>query len=323
MKEKRQSKAIRLFKPPVWALFLLYFLVMCGVVAGSLLCLLPGLPGYCRIVAYAVLGVSFFILLYTVIATVRLKEDIKTKFKAWAAKYTFTERMATQYGFRTVVFAIGSLFVSFSFAAFNAVIGITDRSIWNGALAAYYLVLMTMRAVLVFWHGKKRRLEKRETPAELKIGELKRYRTCGILLLILQFAFSVAIVQVVRSNRAFERTGLVIYVSAVYTVYKVTMAVINTVKAHRNDDMTVRALRTINLVDALVSILALQTAMFFEFGDGTDHSLMNGVVGMSVCAVAAALGIYMIVNSHFKIKKASADCGSLTLEERTADDYER
>lgn len=303
MKEKKQSKPSRIFRPPVWTLVLLYSLAAPCIVAGSILCILSSLPSYCETVGFALLGVAFFILVYAVIATVKLKDEIKTKFKAWAAKYSFTNRMATQYGFRTVVFAIGSLIVSFAFAAFNAFIGITELAIWNGALAAYYLILMTMRAVLVFWHGKKRRLKMRETPTELKIGELKRYRTCGILLLILQFAFSAAIVQMIVAGRGFERSGLVIYVSAIYTVYKVTMAIINTVKARRSDDMTVRAIRSINLVDALVSILALQTAMLFEFGGGADYALENGLVGIAVCAVAAVLGVYMIVNANLKIKR--------------------
>ena len=322
MKEKNQSRFSRVFRPPVWVLFPLYFVAVAGVVVGSLLCLLQGLPEYCGEIAYAALGIAFFVLLYAVIATVKLKDDIKTKFKAWAAKYTFTNRMATQYGYRTVIFAMGSIVVSFAFAAFNAVIGITERSVWNGALAAYYFILMTMRAVLVFWHGKKRRLKKRETQTELKIGELKRYRTCGILLLVLQFAFSAAIIQVVMSERVFERTGLVIYVSAVYTVYKVTMAIINTVKAHKNDDMTVQAIRSINLVDALVSILALQTAMLFEFGGEVDYSFANGMVGMGVCAVAAILGVYMIVNAHLKIKKARKGLELPSYETYTADEYE-
>ena len=142
------------------------------------------------------------------------------------------------------------------------------------------------------------------------------------MLLVLQFAFSAAIIQVVMSERVFERTGLVIYVSAVYTVYKVTMAIINTVKAHKNDDMTVRAIRSINLVDALVSILALQTAMLFEFGGEVDYSFANGMVGMGVCAVAAILGVYMIVNAHLKIKKARKGLELPSYETYTADEYE-
>lgn len=67
--------------------------------------------------------------------------------------------------------------------------------------------------------------------------------------------------------------------------------------------MTVRAAKNINLADAFVSILALQTAMFREFdaGDVVNVATMNAVTGAIVCALTAALGVFMIVIAAKKV----------------------
>ena len=70
--------------------------------------------------------------------------------------------------------------------------------------------------------------------------------------------------------------------------------------------MTVRASKNINLADAMVSILALQTAMFHEFGTGMgDFNIgtMNAITGAVVCALTAAIGIFMIVYTTLIIRK--------------------
>ena len=95
-----------------------------------------------------------------------------------------------------------------------------------------------------------------------------------------------------------------IFAYAAYAFYKITMSIVSFIRAHRQTDLTVRAIRNINLVDALVSILALQTAMLTTFGDGTINiSLMNTMTGSVVGVASVAIGIYMIVSANKKIKE--------------------
>ncbi|MDE5548894.1 MAG: hypothetical protein K2J13_01435, partial [Clostridia bacterium] len=70
-------------------------------------------------------------------------------------------------------------------------------------------------------------------------------------------------------------------------------------------DMTVQAIRNINLADAIVSMLALQTAMMNSFGEGDQRGFemtMNAVTGAVVCLVIFTLGIYMVVKSKRMIE---------------------
>ena len=107
----------------------------------------------------------------------------------------------------------------------------------------------------------------------------------------------------VKSNAGFERHGMMIYVAAAYTFIKIGTSIANFVKARREDDYTLQILRNVNLADAVVSVLALQTAMLREFGAELDVGIFNALTGAGVCSVILALGIYMIVKGNIGLKK--------------------
>ena len=82
------------------------------------------------------------------------------------------------------------------------------------------------------------------------------------------------------------------------------MSIISFIKAHKQTDLTVRAIRNINLVDALVSILALQTALLTMFSEGDINiSLFNTLTGIAVSVLSVGIGIYMIISANKKMKE--------------------
>ena len=106
----------------------------------------------------------------------------------------------------------------------------------------------------------------------------------------------------VYANRAFEYAGLMIYASAAYAFYKIIMALYNLVKARKQSDFKIRAVRNINFAYAAVSVLALQTAMFQAFSPEADVSLYNAVTGGAVCLLIVALGAFMFVQATIALK---------------------
>ena len=129
------------------------------------------------------------------------------------------------------------------------------------------------------------------------------YRNSGIVTLILNVALSVSIGQMIFSNAHFNYVGLTVFAFALYAFIKITASIIAFVKAHKQDDLTIRAIRNINLIDALVSILALQTALLVTFGTGDINvSLFNTLTGSVVSISSIAIGIYMIVSANKKMK---------------------
>jgi len=289
--------------PPAWFLAIVYAVTIAAA-AGSVLCFTVAHPAYPAVIGvyflYAFAAVTLVYSVYTVVKNV--KSAVLTAIK----KYPFFNRIAVRYGYRTVVFAAFSFAVSLANAALNEYAAIASRSVWYGALAAYYLLLVLMRgSVLLFHRNKKKRPFRDET--NRKTTEAKVYLGCGILLVIMPSTLAVAVTYIVRGTDSFSHPGIMIYVSAFYTFYKIITAIVHIFKARKTDDMTVRALRSVNLADALVSILALQTAMFKEFGGDLNQGAMNAVTGAVVCALTAAMGIYMIVNGAKQIKKSNTE----------------
>ena len=234
------------------------------------------------------------------------KGKIKDKFVTWANKYELTREMINNYGVRTVVFAILSFAISIAYGAYNFTLAILGTSIWYGVLAAYYILLACMRGGVITHHRRRFRAHRRGTHIEnVKIKGIKRYRNCGIMLIIMTIALSIAVLQMISAHNTFEHAGFMIYAAAAYTFYKVTMSIINIVKAKKQNDITIQAIRNINLADATVSLLALQTSMIHAFGadDGIEFAdTLNGVTGAAVCALVFALGIYMIVNAKRRLE---------------------
>ena len=79
-------------------------------------------------------------------------------------------------------------------------------------------------------------------------------------------------------------------------------------RARHHHDLTVRAVRNVNLMDSLVSVLALQTALLQVFNDGvTPSATYNMITGFFVMAVSMAVGITMIIVAYKHKKRLIED----------------
>ena len=222
----------------------------------------------------------------------KLKEKIKEKLNS--NNYT---RKFLEYDSRTILFAAASFVITTGYAAFYAILGVALHSVWYGMLACYYIMIVVMRATVVFYHrgGKKR---KDFDGHKEKISRAKIYIKCGVVISLLTFPLSIAILLMVAQKATFSHAGLMIYVSASYTTYKVVMTIRNLVKARKSTDLTVRTVRSINLADMCVSVLALQTAMFHSFSPDADYSVFNAATGAAVCLATVIIGVCMIVGGR-------------------------
>ena len=307
---KGSRKAIEIIKdPPIILLVFWYILTIISIIASAILSVIDTDKVYISIITYAVYAIAFVSLGYSIYTFIVVAPKAKRRFIEWSKKYEFTNQLVRNYGMRTIVFAIGSFLMSAAYGAYNLTLSALEASLWYGVLAGYYILLASMRGGVVFYHRKKRKREKKGKFDKEEARQIKKYRDCGALLIVATFALIVAVLLMVFIDRTFTHTGLMIYVSAAYTFYKVTMSIINIVRAKKQSDMTVQAIRNINLADAMVSILALQTSMIHSFGkDDTAEfaSIMNAITGMIVCALVLSLGIYMVVKSKRLLDELSS-----------------
>ena len=120
--------------------------------------------------------------------------------------------------------------------------------------------------------------------------ERRKYVLCGVLLVVLPVFLSIAVYHMVVYGTAFVYMGWTVYAFAVFAFYKITMAIINLVRAHKGEDLTIKALRKVSLADAMVTVLALQTTLLYTFGDGSG-AIFNAITGSAVCILTLILGI--------------------------------
>ena len=301
------KKFLQWLNNPRWYFLLPVMLIAIVTTVGGTLILTQAELSEYIIWGYVLLGVMGVTLGYSIFAVIRLYPKVKERILKWAEKHPRVDRIFNEYGFTTLILTAGSIFVTLAFAVYNGSIAIVIRSIWFGALAAYYIVLIVLRGSILIYYGvRKRAVDNGQPEKQTLIRDGKLYRACGILLFLLPVCLSFAIQQMVRAGDSFEHKGITIYVYAIYAFYKIISAIYSFIKERHNDSMTVMAIKNIKLADAMVSILALQTAMFREFATETEQfnsTVMNAVTGAVVCALTVAIGVYMIVRANLRIKK--------------------
>ena len=241
---------------------------------------------------YLTYVISAISLTYTVYTIVIFAPKLKNKFINFLKKHNFTNTLLKDYGYRTIIFSIFSFSLNVIYLTFLSILGIVSGSVWYISIAAYYLVLSLMKGSIFYSKKKFNDIN----------NQLKTYRYCGIMFIFLTIALSGIIVLIYKSNMAFEYAGLIIYAVAAYTFYKLTLSIINILKARKQDDLFIQSIRNINLASALVSIVVLQVALFQEFSPANNTSFANALTGGVISSLILALGIYMIIKSNKILK---------------------
>ena len=198
--------------------------------------------------------------------------------------------------FRTDVNLYRSIVINALYIVLKLFLGIYYSAWWFVALAVYYVLLVAMRLALVARRGKE----------ALTVGqEWRRYRVCGIVLLLMNQALMGIVIYMVQYGRGFRYPGVLIYAMAAYSFYAVILSIVQMVKYRRHGSPLMSAAKAINFVAALVSILALETALLARFG-GDDEAfrvIMTSATGGGVCVIVIGMAIYMIIRAGKSLKQ--------------------
>lgn len=254
--------------------------------------LAEGIDGPLASLSYAV---STYGLIIAVIWIVRGSMRIRV----WATNIPLVQCYLRDVKFRTEISLYVGFTVNILYIAIKMASGLYYRSPWFIALAVYYALLAVMRLLLLY---------RRKWPEGLALQkvELRRYRFCGIVLLMMNFALAGIVAFMVHQNRGYEYPGVLIYAMAAYSFYAVIIAAINVVKFRRHGSPILSAAKAINLVAAMVSILSLETAMLAQFGSDDDmlfRKTMTGATGGGVCVIVLGMALFMIVKASKKLKQ--------------------
>ena len=189
-----------------------------------------------------------------------------------------------------------SLIFSFVFnvvyAIFQLFIGIYHKSFWFFSMFAYYLLLAVMRYLLM------RHTLSNEANEKPKL-ELKKYCTCGWLLLFLNLALSLMIFFMVYWNKTFNHHPITTIALAAYTFVSFTIAIINFIKYKKLKSPVYSAAKSISLTSACVSIITLEATMLTSFGSDMDlvtRKILLGCTGGVISIFVVILAINIIFN---------------------------
>lgn len=173
------------------------------------------------------------------------------------------------------------------------------RSLWDIHLGTYYLLLCVIRWILQCG------VSLTSSPADVRRA-YRRCHICGWLLLVLDLILSGMVFLMVFRDHTYDYPGMLIYLAALYTFYITISAGVHLIRDRRHQDPIVNAANILSLTAALVSMLALQTAMLTQFGDGSlSPSQMNAISGAAVCFGVLGLALFLIRSSHAHLQQTT------------------
>lgn len=241
-------------------------------------------------IAYVSYALSAYSLTIVCAQIAKLPRD---RFRAALHRNPHIHRYLTDIPFRTHVSLYLSLGINLLFAAMKLYYGVRYRSIWFGTLAVYYIFLAVMRFLLL------RHLSRTGIGKDFA-SELRQYRLCGVILLLMNTALLGVVILVVVEKEGFSYKGYLIYVVAMYAFYSVISAARDVVKYRKYSSPVLSASKAIKLAAALVSMLSLETAMLAQFGAQSSEQfrlIMTGLTGCAICLLVLATAIVMLCRS--------------------------
>ena len=253
--------------------------------------------------AYPVFVLSAYALALVVLRIYRAARNGKLDPKAAISSVPIARRYLTDVSFNMSVSLYRSLGLNVLYALLKLAFSIYYRSVWFLSLAVYYFLLAAMRFVLI-------RYSSRNAYGSKMIPEWKYYRLCGTALMLMNIALTGVVILVVNKNEGFNYAGYLIYIMAMYAFYSMVSAIRNIVKYRRFRSPVMSAAKVLHLVTAMVSMLALETAMLAQFGGNNTEQfrrIMTGSTGGGVCAIILGIAIYMICRSTRNINRLKTE----------------
>ena len=283
-------------------IFLPYFLTLLIAIPSFALVIYVLISDSSSVLSYISYGLSAYALTISCTLVYRIIIDVRTH--GGVANLPISQKVIeTRLGkkfyedkdFRAEVSLYRGFLFNFLYVILKVGSGIYYSSVWLISLGIYYFLLAVMRFLLLRYVNKN-------SFGKNVLKEFYRYRACGIILLLMNQALAVISALMFYRNEGYEYPGLLVYAMAAYTFYTFTLAIVNFIKYRKNKSPVMSAAKAINLVSAIVSMLALETAMLSQFGEDEGfRSLMVSLTGIGVCAVVLVIAIYMIVVSSIKI----------------------
>lgn len=279
-------------------MFLHWFVIIIFVILSAVLLVYSlGYENANPVIAY----ISYAFSAYTLTVVVLRIPAIVRLIRRGLHANRYSDKYLSEPEFRAAVSLYIGNGMNILYALFHLITGVIYESVWNGAIAVYYVVLSLIRSGLV----RKDRVRMHITDDDQRrIYELKSCHFCGCLLFLLNIAVTILVVQMIWQNQYYDYPGVMVYAHAAYAFYSFTMAVISMMKHRKLEHPIFAAAKVVSMSCALMSILALQTALLMQFGSGQDSftQIMNAITGAVVCFNVFAMAVWLVHKTRKELR---------------------
>ncbi len=213
-------------------------------------------------------------------------DKIKYLLKDWRKDYIF----------KTLASSVISFSVTVLFALYNGFLGIRLLSIWHGGICVFYLLLAAIRGIILLTEkNNKARGDKQKSECRQRT-----FIISAVMLLLLNLALILPISLMVMFEKPVNMGLIPAITVATYTTYKITMASVHIQKQRRSNhnNILIVELRTINFIDALVSILTLQNTLIMvkqTTSNGNDMLVLSAVSSAVIYAIIIFVTVRLLI----------------------------
>lgn len=243
---------------------------------------------------------TYFFAVFTLINILVPLPDHVYKVKAIIYKNTFATRYVYDYEYRSkVVMQIGFLGNSI-YSLFTLFLGLISHSAWFTSIGVFYAIFGFLKFALLI---KQTHIMKCENMRERKAISLRVWRFFGLSMLIITVPTTVMVVQMIYHNKNYYYGAIITFGYFVYTSIYTVAAVVKVFQAKMRKNPIFTAYSNMSFCGALMSILALQTAMVTALGlQDSMRRIVNSLTGGVVIAMFYIISIVVIASTTKQLR---------------------
>ena len=185
---------------------------------------------------------------------------------------------------RKKIFFLCSLLTTLGFAVYNGIAGIIYSLSWNISIAIYYVFLFLLRISTC-----------------LKSNNKVLNNIISFFFLLLNLSLVVPISLLALHKKIVKMDMILSIAIATYTTYKVTKAIMNILSKKKSKRLEDKEKFTLNLIDALVSVLNLQNTLITVNGDSSKDMLNLSIISSFIIYILIIIITLIFIKYKRKI----------------------
>ncbi len=203
-------------------------------------------------------------------------------------------KIINNHEFRGYFLSILSLITSIFFLTYNFYIGLKYKLIWNTSITFYYLILLIIRLIILINEKKWLLLNK----DQLKNNRIKLLKIINTLFIFIDIVLIVPIILMVLGEKNINIGMIPAIAIAAYTTYKIIISIINFNKTKQSENLMLHVLKTINLKEAIVSIITLQNILIMTFSNGKSMTQLTAFTSAGLLLLLICVSLYQIIKER-------------------------